>query len=72
MHALRISTAAAAVKQNITMEDLSWLRVLQRPRADKPVPEAIERKLTALRLVARDGKQLSVTPKGRLAIRLFG
>ncbi len=58
--------------KTITMEDLSWLRLLQKPRADKPVPEAIERKLTALRLVERDGKQLSVTRKGQLAIRLFG
>jgi hypothetical protein len=54
------------------MEDLSWLRMLQKPRADKPVPEAIERKLRAMRLVERDGKQLAITKKGQIAIRLFG
>jgi hypothetical protein len=63
---------APAVKEKITMEDLSWLRLLQKPRVDKTVPEAIERKLRALQLVERDGKQLAVTRKGQIAIRLFG
>jgi hypothetical protein len=60
------------VKDQITMEDLSWLRQLQKPRVDKVVPEAIERKLRALHLIERDGKQLAVTQKGRIALRLFG
>jgi hypothetical protein len=61
-----------SVNQKITMEDLSWLRLLQKPRVDKTIPEAIERKLRALHLVERDGKQLAVTRKGQIAIRLFG
>ncbi len=60
------------MKEKITMEDLSWLRLLQKPRMDRPVPEAIEKKLCALHLVERDGKQLAVTRKGQIAIRLFG
>jgi len=48
------------------------LRLLQKPRGDKVPPEAIERKLRALQLVQRDGKQLAVTRKGQIAIRLFG
>lgn len=54
------------------MEDLSWLRVLLKPRADKAVPEPIVRKLRALHLVEGEGKQLAVTRKGQLALRLFG
>lgn len=54
------------------MEDLSWLRILQKPRVDKLVPEAIERKLRAMQLIERDGKQLAVTRKGQIALRLFG
>jgi hypothetical protein len=60
------------MKPRITMEDLSWLRLLQKPRVDKRMPEAIERKLKKLHLVEGDGKHLAVTNKGRLAIRLFG
>jgi hypothetical protein len=63
---------AHTVNEKITMEDLSWLRLLQKPRVDKIPPEAIERKLRALQLVERDGKQLAVTRKGQIAIRLFG
>jgi hypothetical protein len=63
---------AHAVKEKISMEDLSWLRLLQKPRVDKTPPEAIERKLRALQLIERDGKQLAVTRKGQIAIRLFG
>jgi hypothetical protein len=71
--AIRLSLLPAhTVKEKITMEDLSWLRLLQKPRVDKIPPEAIERKLRALQLVERDGKQLAVTRKGQIAIRLFG
>jgi hypothetical protein len=74
LHAIRVSPylPAHTVKEKITMEDLSWLRLLQKPRVDKIPPEAIERKLRALHLVERDGKQLAVTRKGQIAIRLFG
>lgn len=60
------------VNQRITMEDLSWLRVLLKPRADKSIPEPVARKLRALHLVEGEGKQLSVTRKGQIAVRLFG
>jgi hypothetical protein len=73
LHATCVSLLPAhTVKEKITMEDLSWLRLLQKPRVDKIPPEAIERKLRALQLVERDGKQLAVTRKGQIAIRLFG
>jgi hypothetical protein len=73
LHAICVSLLPAhTVKEKITMEDLSWLRLLQKPRVDKIPPEAIERKLRALQLVERDGKQLAVTRKGQIAIRLFG
>jgi len=55
------------------MEDLNWLRQLQKPpRADKPVPPAIDRKLRMLKLADGDRGQLSITQKGRIAVRLFG
>lgn len=63
---------AHPVNQRITMEDISWLRLLLKPRADKAIPSAVETKLRTLRLVERDGKQLAVTRKGQLALRLFG
>ena len=72
MHTAFPHSLAHTVKEKITMEDLSWLRLLQKPRVDKTPPEAIERKLRALHLVERDGKQLAVTRKGQIAIRLFG
>jgi hypothetical protein len=65
--------SARPVKEKITMEDLSWLRQLQKPpRVDKPIPPAIDRKLRLLKLADGDRGQLSITQKGRIAVRLFG
>jgi hypothetical protein len=52
----------------ITSEDVRWLRQLLGPVRKKP-PEAVQRRLIALELVNQNVDGLSITDKGRGAIR---
>ena len=54
--------------QKITSEDVRWLRQLLGP-VQKKAPEAVQRRLLALELANLSQDGLSITDKGRVAIR---
>ena len=54
--------------QKITSEDIRWLRQLLGP-VKKKAPEVVQRRLLALELANLSQDGLSITDKGRVAIR---
>jgi hypothetical protein len=56
----------------LNVEDIRWLRQMANGKQQEVVPDAVLQKLVSLKLAILERQGMSITPKGRLAVKILG
>jgi len=60
------------MQRALNLEDIRWLRQMANGKRQEVVPDEVLRKLVSLKLAIFERQGLSITPKGRLAVKILG
>ena len=69
---LRRRTRQRDTQRALNLEDIRWLRQMASGKQQDGVPDEVLRKLVSLKLAIFERQGLSITAKGRLAVKILG